>query len=908
MPNNIFQQQITPVKPKVLANERVFVYVPKATTGAVGIASYNSRDFSVNNGQVSLIWPMQTQIEQLSNPLTQISRVKLLDDEFENTQNSVSLVNPVTGTTYNSSSAEVQLNRKNRNAFTRPDFVMLDSTSDFETSIDDNGYVKYTIQRNNPLDEPSLIKVDTNDFNRTEQEVVNINWPYAHNGSGTDRTNGFGLVKISNNSEGGLEFTNDGILSVNISKVAKIKPTYGADANTGFTNYDDFVGEDSYAKTDSYGYPLLSITKEAVGLSKVENKAFNEYTYNDLGQSFKDSIDSMLNLKLDKTTWNSLFNDWQPPTETRSTPQKWLTVLDNEDEAIWESLTSLRRFLGYFENLNALEAVYPPSNVLYGSTAFLLNYKTYWAIKAINVDYMIARDEDLQQFIIDNQTSLINGDRIGVNENTDIYVYNDGEATLISDKVQYDWYNTNVDAEVFNDYMETDATKFRPDGVASAGTSGMWAQSDHIHPTDLTRLSKDTYNQQTINITSDKSSEYDDFTFKLNSEISQIGVNIPYVLKSKGIHNWNGQTIFADSEGSTEQYWRGTRDEFSAQVDNIANNSLIIVDENEQTFTDAFVTANGLSNQGITIDEIYPLEKFVIVASDSVAQTLTNKPLTLETVTGTSGDTRYRLKAIDLPANRVVTTVTSNDKVTLSTKSFSGDTIVYGSDGELTSSLINKDSILVTDKNGVTNTLTSGRLLKSGSNNIVTTMDFGTTANKLIVTDGLGNITTKTNSGYTFPHLLQMNSNGTVAESFISTANIVITSENDNALVWSGESLVLTKNTRELKQFKTTSSKHKLIVGNGQGSIQESTLTAGKFVYTSDTGELSVLPMTEADAGKYLGVSSSGTPTLLNAPSITTASAITVYDTDPGNNTNGYVLCRLDAEPTSYSEGVLYLW
>ena len=116
MPNNIFQQQITPVKPKVLANERVFVYVPKATTSAIGIASYNERDFSVNKGQVSLVWPMQTQIEQLSNPLTQISRVKLLDDEFENTQNSVSLVNPITGTTYNSSSAEVQLNRKNRNA------------------------------------------------------------------------------------------------------------------------------------------------------------------------------------------------------------------------------------------------------------------------------------------------------------------------------------------------------------------------------------------------------------------------------------------------------------------------------------------------------------------------------------------------------------------------------------------------------------------------------------------------------------------------------------------------------------------------------------------------------------------------------------------------------------------------
>ena len=58
MPNNIFQQRIKPVSPKVLANERVFVYVPRATTSEPGIAYYNPEDFTVSNlGQVSIIWP-----------------------------------------------------------------------------------------------------------------------------------------------------------------------------------------------------------------------------------------------------------------------------------------------------------------------------------------------------------------------------------------------------------------------------------------------------------------------------------------------------------------------------------------------------------------------------------------------------------------------------------------------------------------------------------------------------------------------------------------------------------------------------------------------------------------------------------------------------------------------------------
>lgn len=179
MANNIFQQQITPIKPKVLEGERIYVYVPKATKDTPGIASFNKRDFGVNNGQVSLIWPEQMQIERLANPLNNISKIKLLADEFINTNNTVSVTNPETGTVYNSNTAEVKFNRKNRDAFTRPDFVMLDSNSDFEAEIDTNQYIKYKLRRNNPLEQPSLIHVANKDF-KLSNGKIEIKWDYVN--------------------------------------------------------------------------------------------------------------------------------------------------------------------------------------------------------------------------------------------------------------------------------------------------------------------------------------------------------------------------------------------------------------------------------------------------------------------------------------------------------------------------------------------------------------------------------------------------------------------------------------------------------------------------------------------------------------------------------------------------------
>ena len=92
----------------------------------------------------------------------------------------------------------------------------------------------------------------------------------------------------------------------------------------------------------------LKLTKDSVGLSNVANRAFADYVYEDFGQTMKTNLETKF---LDRPTWNKLFADWAPPTADKNTPQKWLTKLDAEDQSIWDSIHSLKLFLGYFQTV-----------------------------------------------------------------------------------------------------------------------------------------------------------------------------------------------------------------------------------------------------------------------------------------------------------------------------------------------------------------------------------------------------------------------------------------------------------------------------------------------------------------------------------------------------------------------------
>lgn len=741
---NVFQQQITPVKPKVLAKEHVFVYVPRASGTTEGIASYNPNDFNVNNGQV-------------------------------------------------------------------------------------------TIKRNNPFDTETVVKIDDKDF-LYDNGIVKVNWPYAHNSSGSANTNGFGLVKIDKNSNGYLKFNENGLLEVDIKKLRqdnKVLPTYGANKDTGFENYDNYVDVNGYAKLTEQGYPKLAITKEAVGLNKVENKAFNEYVYDDFGDNMKNHFVTEFATKLNKSDFDRLFNDWNPPSDNKSTPQKWLTTLDAEDEAIWESLTSLKIFLGYFQTIQDLEAAYPASRVVYGSTAYILQTNSYWAVKANNVNYMLAFDEDLAPFIEKNRDTLKIGDKIGINETAQVYEWDGTNANLTEEKVEYVWYDTHVDVESITEYMETDAKAFRPDGIASAGTSGMWAQSDHIHPTDTTRLAKDTFDNTIVRITTELNSSNPNFEFTLSSTDPNRGVNIPYVRKAKTIHNWNNQTIFSDSEQSSESYWRGSLADFNNQINNIPNNSVCMVEDNESIIVgDDLVTTGTLEKSGITLNSD---ERFIITNNDTEAQSLVGNLLTLKR-TATQDDYKYSLEK-------------------------------YNISGVLT----NKQQLLSPDgENGLKIFNPSRTSEKSGK--------------YMLVYDENAAEYQLTNTSLS--HYLR-----------------------DNEIAYpAGKSIVYRDSIGGYCKYLSTKGSGKLLITDGQGFLTESSITAGKLLYTSDEGVAAALPMTASDVGKFVGVSNTGEPTLLAAPVVPTVLPVTTYTTNPGNNTVGTVLCKLDSDPGEYSEGVIYLW
>ena len=57
MANNILQSRLEPEKPKIISQERIYVYVPKATDNKAGIASYDTDYFRVNNESQVTIKP-----------------------------------------------------------------------------------------------------------------------------------------------------------------------------------------------------------------------------------------------------------------------------------------------------------------------------------------------------------------------------------------------------------------------------------------------------------------------------------------------------------------------------------------------------------------------------------------------------------------------------------------------------------------------------------------------------------------------------------------------------------------------------------------------------------------------------------------------------------------------------------
>jgi len=980
---NIFQQQITPRKPRVLAQERIFVYVPKASNTTAGIASFEQRDFAVNNGQVTLRWPFEMIIETLADPIAQPSMTKVLSDEFVHTNDPVTITNPTTGVTYTSDTAEVKFNRDDRDAFARPDFVQLDDVHDFEIDPlqqqpgpDGEIYNKYTLKRNNPLVEPSLVQLDNEDFDYPANKIVDIRWPMANNPAvGSQNTNGFGLMRIKPGSIGNLKFDAQGDLEVDMDKVmgdmtdyTGIRPTYGANASTGFLDYSTYVDAAGMAMRQSNGTNLLKITKDAVGLSEVENKHFSDYVFTDLSQDIRDNIQLMMADKLDVSIWDDMFADWNPPTTDRNTPQRWLTVLDNEDTSIWESIRSLRLFLGIFDTVANLNALYPPEAEWFGSTAYVLQSNSYWAMRPAS--------GSTYQFMVRGTVALnaITGQTVGdiaVDlDNGNEYEWNGSIWSLLPTRQAWEWYDTLVENMSFMNFIETDGSVFRPDGTGAAGTSGKWAQSDHVHPSDPDKLDTEIYQDTNVTVTTVAPTTPNDFKFRFwdmvddttgnatnadftvddSTELStitgmvandiaatrdtgdlyeydgstwdpipgsaiwpqipatqpnrNITLNIPYVRTAQYLHNWQGSET-AFTIPKNEYYWAGDAFDYAAlNLANIPNGALMAVDDGESLEPGSFLNQTQIENLGIKVGA-GQTNRFVTTDTTNDFDGL---PLTIET-DAPNNERKIAPIILDQPgvamSNPMVVVVPLPNGNTIKEKYFTpGRLLEIDAEGTPQNSDIIADNILLSDAGTTPVALTPNRLLRSAANQVIIPFATGTIANRLLASDGNNDVQVIT---LTPGRILESAADGSIDVAPYIADNIVKTGTTTTPVNLTTGRVAMTGAGNTLTVFDALTIAERPIVSDGANSIKvKGDLTPARLMLTDVNGGLSTFTMTAGDAGNYVAVSATGTPVLTPAPAHLPVTLIAANAANP--IADSLVIWRGTSDPGTYNTGVLYMW
>ena len=968
MPNqNIFQQRIRPVLPRILQEERVFVYVPKASGTSAGIAYFPDEEFTVApDGKVTLKWPMKMQIENntVNDPLQTMARVKVNEDEFVHTDEQVVITHPTTGQQYTNTKAAIKLKRTAQDNFVKPGFMMVDQ-NDFETveidskdTKDPGRYVKYTLKKNNPLEQPSLVKLNNQDFAYNDEAT--IRWPYAHDPAiGTNRTNEYGLVKIRKNSEGYLKFE-DGYLDLDYTKLkadTDVIPNYGGD----FADKADYVTEDGFAVRDAQGHIKLKLTKDAIGLGNVENIAFDDYEYDDFGPSMKAHFEAEFNKKLDKTTWNALFRDWREPSE--NTMQKVVNDLRDEDAAIQDAMRTNRQFLGFYEDSQDLINTYEAGEWTYGSTAYMIDTKSYWRVRPSNVnkvvtgrsptksdvpdtavksttyrvgrrdtnevyqwngsqfnlvqdlklkwvDIVLANEEDIQPYINSHDSEhFFIGFKIGCRETGNIHEYvSTGQIEtpvwiVELNGMYYEWADTYITTLSWNTFIETDPTVLKPDGVANVGTSGKWVSSDHVHPTDITRLAKSVFDATNITVLSDYSEDAsNDFNVAFTNGGNKT-LNIPYIKTAKYLHNWNGQSTFIDENDADDYYWSGSKEEFDAQQETANNGTMFVVDDDEGFTVANFVQNSELDEAGITISPNLSLERFVITKTNEVSSIL-NTPLTLKEETVNSGYKRYSVTSI-LPADTVggkivITKLVGNNPsldIYNSTDNTQQTLLGLTADGNIIQTP--ESEYVKMNTQSLRTRLSGNRLLVNTNGRDVQLLNsIDTVTNGIIVADGNGAIKSMS---FTSPGKLLQTAgiDGGELAADIDINTLVRTTAN----AFNTLGVVISNGDGTVKSQDFGDTINQLVLTNGNKGLKVQTLANEALVYVNNIGQVVAFPSTSNDAGKVMTVQSNGKIGLQNLPTYPTHLPVT---TIKNNTVTGIKLSF--GQTSSFEEGVLYLW
>lgn len=577
MARNIIERQIVPDLPKVIDNEQISVYVPIGSSTKPGLLKFDVNDFVIDsNGKASLRYS-QRNIIRNADPLTTPSVIKLKDDEFEYTYSDAT-----------SPHSEVMLIRAGLDARIKPQLVMLDPI-DFEQRDYDadqlaanpayantTGYLYYRLIRKNPYNTATIMKIDSAqfDYQVAGDAKLRFRYPYAGVGVTTYNTQlptaGFGFVKpkldwFKFDVDGSLKF-DEQYLSSFISdptrnpQVPEILPIYGAVRDLQpWANKDLFIAEDGtlrpYAVRDLTNEVTgltpskrirIEITKESVGLSKLVNKSFNEWTFNEFGDVMKSYFASQFASKLNASTWAAKFNDY----DTDITPFDWLTELEGRIEGVEEDIALQNSYLGVFATDTSL-----PTPTLVGQNALVLSTNTIWYVNSSFV-----------------------------------------------------WTNSGASQATWHNIMETSAAAYQPDGTASAGDSGKWPQSNHIHPTDLTRFERVLANTMAISINADGPVDAlipaTDFQVKVTSVYEDdlplvfTRLNIPYVPEGQYLHNWasqptdydfvkgSGLATEDDYKGKFLRFWVGTKQDLADDFAGVIPDDVIVNILDDYTYKD----------------------------------------------------------------------------------------------------------------------------------------------------------------------------------------------------------------------------------------------------------------------------------------------------------------------------------
>lgn len=783
--SNIKYEQITPITPRVLESDQLTVYIPTAGyETAAGISSYNKEHFIVTNGHVSLSTTPEKIIEQVLGKFS---------DDF------------TVGET-------VTLTREKRDAFSKPDLVMLDK-ADFEETTTDDNYTLYKFRRNNPLETPSLTQ-----FNNTQ-------FKYSD-----------GLIQIDTDV---IATVDDMVNTVN-------------DAITPVANNIVQIKSELENK-------ISGITKESLGLDQVENRKFSSYVYSEFGDSMQATFAEKFGAKLDETTWLTLFNDWKAKSSSISTPYTWLEYLDAERDSIWQTISAMGVFLGIFTDAAELETKYPANNAgtNKNATALVIETSTYWAIRRENGTYT--------------------------------------------------WYDTGKEDISFYEAMETDGIAYKANGVSgSAGESGKWAQSDHVHPIDETRLSKSLYQRMNLAVTSTEPTD-NDFIVDLwerdsagnpvDNPSTNLKINIPYVRTSQYLHNWNGsEQVFTGP--NNEYYWAGEVREFNdLDVDSIPNGALLIVDDGENVETGQSIGKNEIERKGINLDSA---SKDMFVITD-YSEDMAGAPVTVKLV----GE-KYYVKPIDLGsvAGNMVVTKATDKGMTLAVQAFSSNHLISADElGKPTSTTIRHHNLVTTSRNDATVTLDTNRLLITESDNKVKAFDSGSVYNVLLASDGKGGIAKVTPStllGITAGNYpLVMEATGQVKTKNVDLNTVTTLTGH------TGNKLLLSTNSQALTEFDTDEVENILLASDGNGGVKRLPLGENRFVYTDASGRLATISGTGYN-GYYFGVGDNGLPTLV-APTIYSTLPVTTFASNPDSVQPSTVL--VFADPGSdLRDGCLYFY